>query len=165
MLSPVLTPTVSPALTPVAELKIQAKKLLKNDSSNPELLKLAKGEPPKLKHCQLFIARKYGFANWDHVRQVLEGNACEDYGSFWYKSQCGTLLNHWCTSHEEAKQVQQENGGTILPYKRQFMVVDKPFLSIVGAEYDDPAWIALNHDWCSGAVEARLALALKRIQR
>jgi hypothetical protein len=114
-------------LSCIEELKIQAKRLLKQTPSSEALLKLSKGEPAKLKHCQLLIARQYGFNHWDHARLVLSGKSCDDYGTFWYKNQCGTLLNHWCKSYKEAYQVQQDSGGTILPYKTQFMVVDRPF--------------------------------------
>ena len=152
-------------LSPIQELKIQAKKQLKNDPSNPELIKLAKGEQVKLRHCQLFIARKYGFAHWAQATAVLEGKPCRDQGTFWYKNQCMVLLNHWCKTHTEAREVQQQNGGTILPYKTQFMVVDKPFLSLIGTTYDQPEWSALNHDWCIGDIKQRQAIALKRIQQ
>lgn len=151
-------------LSPIQELKIQAKKQLKHDSSNPELITLAKGEPIKLRHCQLLIARKYGFSHWDHAKAVLEGQSCKNQGTFWYKNQCATLLNHWCKTHDEARQVQQQNGGTILPYKTQFMVVDKPFLTLIGVTQEEPEWLELNHDWCIGDTTHRQALALKRIQ-
>ena len=151
-------------LSPIQELKIQAKKLLKNDSSNPNLIKLAKNDAVKLRHCQLFIARKYGFTSWDHAKAVMEGQPCGDQGTFWYKNQCATLLNHWCSSYDEAHQVQQKSGGTILPYKTQFMVVDKPFLALIGVMHEEPEWLELNHDWCVGNHKQRQAIALKRIQ-
>lgn len=110
------------------------------------------------------LARKYGFAHWDHARAVLEGKPCKDQGTFWYKDQCMTLLNHWCKNHAEAREVQQQNGGTILPYKTQFMVVDKPFLALIGVAYDEPEWLELAHDWCVGDIKIRQAIALKRIQ-
>lgn len=158
--------------SPIEELKIQAKKRLKQTPASTELLKLSKGEKPKLKHCQLLIARQYGFMHWDHARLILSEKASDDanndlhndYGSFWYNNRCGTLLNHWCTTHAEAREVQKANGGTILPYKNQFMVVDKQFLTFVGLDYDDPLWLDVGHDWCRGQIEARLALALKRIR-
>lgn len=153
-------------LSPMSELKVQAKKFLKDPASQASLLILSKGEVPQLKHSQLFIARKYGFNHWDHARVVLTGDAKlgQDQGSFWYKNQCATLLNHWCVSHQEAIEVQQSQGGTILPYKKQFVVVDKPFLTMVGVDYDSEHWQTLQHDWCRGEQVHRDALALLRIR-
>jgi len=95
-------------LSPVEELKVQAKRLFKATPSKAELLVLSKNRIPQLKHSQLFIARHYGFRDWEHARSVL---SCEGYrpgadcGSFWYASQCASLLNHWCASYQEALSV------------------------------------------------------------
>lgn len=153
-------------LSPIEELKIQAKKRLRETPSIPGLFKLSKNNPPKLKHCQLMIARQYGFRDWEHARLIL---SCESYrpgddcGSFWYSNRCTTLLNHWCGSYQDALSVQQELGGIILPYKTQFVVAKRPYLSFIGMDYSDPLWAEIEYSWCCGAVEVRKALALKRI--
>ena len=151
-------------LSPIEELKIQAKKLLKQPQPPAALLQLAKKDPLKLKHCHLFIARKYGFAHWGHALEVFNGQPCDDRGTFWYNNRCATLLNHWCANYQEAVAIQKQQGGTVLPYKKQFMVVDKPFLTIVGVDYDLLEWQLLKHNWCEGDLAARQSLALARIK-
>ncbi len=155
-------------LSPVEELKIQAKRLLKEPSFKAELLVLSKNRNPQLKHSQLFIARHYGFRDWEHARTIL---SCEGYGpgadcgSFWYANQCATLLNHWCANHLEALNVQLALGGIILPYKAQFVVADRQYLEFLGMNYDDVLWQDIQHDWCLGPVFTRQKLALKRLLR
>ena len=105
-------------LSPIDELKIQAKKLHQQHSCNADTA-LNHDHTLRLQDCQLLIARKYGFRHWDHARSVLNGSQCKDYGTFWYKHQCSTLLNLWCASYKEANIQQQAHGGFILPYKHQ----------------------------------------------
>ncbi len=159
-------------LTPVQELKIQSKKLLKQSPVSPDLLRLCQNESLQLKHCQRFIARQYGFFDWEHARQVLSceslnqsNTSAKGYGTFWYRDQCSVLLNHWCRHYEEAKDVLHSEGGYLLPYKKQFVVVKQQYLELLGVDADDPLWSVLGNDWCQGPKEARQALALKRIQK
>lgn len=139
------------------QLKVQ------QQSTTPDFT-LNNGKKPRLKDSQLLIARKYGFRNWDHAREVLDGNFCQDYGTFWYKNQCSTLLNKWCANYKQASQVQVDSGGFILPYKHQFLVVETHYLALLGLDSKDPVWTEINFDWCSGNIVKRQQLALQRIQ-
>ncbi|WDE12957.1 hypothetical protein [Thalassomonas haliotis] len=150
-------------LSPIEELKIQAKKHHKAQSNEPDAA-LSSGHPPRLKDSQLVIARKYGFRHWDHAREVLQGKVCRDYGTFWYKPQCSALLNLWCSSYKEAGLQQKNHGGFILPYKNQFLVVEQYYLELLGVDSRDENWPALNFDWCSGDTVKRQQLALQRIR-
>ena len=155
-------------LSPVEELKIRAKKLLKQEPVKAELLALSKKESPQLKHCLLYIARQYGFRDWEHARRILSCKSTalgEDFGRFWYTNQCSTLLNHWCRDSQEAVDVQQKQGGIILPYRTQFVVADRSYLSFMGLDYEDPLWHNIDHNWCLGPIDTRQTLALKRIQK
>lgn len=158
-------------ITPVEELKIRAKKLLKTSPQPEALLKLYQGrkttpQPLQLKHCQYYIARQYGFTDWEHTRRVLSLEASsqqQDYGEFWYQDQTVTLLNIWCRDYQEALQVLAEQGGYLLPYKKQFLVVQKPYIKMLKMNPEAPLWAALNNNWCQGDPEARQQLALQRI--
>lgn len=150
-------------LSPIEELKIQAKKHHKAHSSEPNS-PLVNDHPLRLKDSQLVIARQYGFRHWDHAREVLKGSSCRDYGTFWYKNQCSTLLNLWCASYKEAYIQQQAQGGFILPYKNQYLVVEHHYLELLGLDSQDENWAAINFDWCSGDTGRRQQLALQRIQ-
>ncbi|WDE00187.1 hypothetical protein [Thalassomonas actiniarum] len=150
-------------LSPIEELKIQAKKHHKAHSGKSDAT-LSNGHPPRLKDSQLVIARKYGFRHWGHAREVLEGSSCRDYGTFWYKPQCSALLNLWCASYKEAALQQKAQGGFILPYKTQYLVVEHHYLELLGLDSRDANWAEINFDWCSGDIGKRRQLALQRIQ-
>lgn len=184
--------------TPIEELKIRAKKLLKTSPVPTDLLKLTRSasrspstptaEHPtltqdmiqhnavQLKHCQRYIARQFGFADWEHARRVL---SCESYfadhasqgqrqhrqgyGAFWYTSHCTRFLNHWCKDYAEAQKVHQRQGGYLLPYNRQFMVVQRDFIQGLGLDADDPIWQRIDYNWCEGNQSVRQQLAFQRI--
>jgi len=150
-------------LSPIEELKIQAKKHHKAQSSNPDAA-LCTDKPLRLKDSQSVIARKYGFRHWDHAREVLQGSFCRDYGTFWYHPKCTGLLNLWCASYKEANSQQKAQGGFILPYKNQYLVVERHYLELLGLDSRDKHWAAINFDWCSGDIASRQQLALQRIQ-
>ncbi|WDE04287.1 hypothetical protein SG34_023555 [Thalassomonas viridans] len=151
-------------LSPIEELKIQAKKHHKAQSKAPDAA-LSTGHPPRLKDSRLVIARRYGFRHWDHAREVLSGSTCRDYGTFWYSPPCSGLLNLWCASYKEAHQQQKTHGGFILPYKNQYLVVEQHYLELLGLDGRDENWAAIDFDWCSGDIGCRQQLALQRIQR
>lgn len=154
-------------LTPIEELKIQAKRLHKQHIVPVELLILSQDNPLQLKHCQRFLARKIGFRDWEHARQVLSCNDHldgQDNGRFWHSPACDALLNTWCRSYNEALTVQAEAGGVILPYRSQYIVADNDYLTLIGVSIDDPRWQQLRYNWCEGEQAIRLALALQRVQ-
>ncbi|MBB1486196.1 hypothetical protein [Oceanospirillum sediminis] len=204
--------------TPIEELKIRAKKLLKTspapaglvqlvsrshvasdtastkrhadlkkaalqdndrqntDQHNAAQQNIAEQKVIQLKHCQRYIARQFGFSDWEHARQVL---SCESYfaehgpqgrfdhrqgyGEFWYPGRCTTFLNHWCRDYSEALTVHQQQGGYLLPYKHQFMVVQQDFIQALGLDANDPIWQRIGYNWCEGNQSVRQQLAFQRI--
>ncbi|WP_196140782.1 hypothetical protein [Aliikangiella sp. G2MR2-5] len=163
-------------LSPIEELKIQSKKLLKSirtDTSEPQVKSFQKyisgkksGNPIQLKHCQNYIAQHYGFDDWLHARRVLEcenQQLLQDYGTFWYSSRCSSLLNHWCNTYREALELLNQHGGFLLPYKNQFIVVENNFLEALGMPGCEELWHALANNWCQGDSDIRRQLAFKRV--
>jgi len=59
-----------------------------------------------------------------------------------------TLLNHWFSSYEEARQFLDENPDHyLIPYKKQFVVVDDNYLKTIGVwEGCADCWQAIGHD-------------------
>ncbi len=126
------------------EVKTQAKKLLKALRDDQSIIKnlnkafkklnLSAVEPIKLKHCLSLIAYQLGFDSWHQAQQVLSGE--EDLtnrpnmGTFFYNNRCSVHINEWFSSYEMAKLRLQEQPTAkfILPYKRQFILVERHFL-------------------------------------
>ncbi|QEL65578.1 hypothetical protein OTERR_21020 [Oryzomicrobium terrae] len=149
---------------PVEELKVRARLLRKALAARePAALARAEatarqrrwptGEGCSLSRCLNLVAVEAGFTHWDHARTVLAGNARpgSDMGRFWYAPACAALLNHWCTSLAEARlALAAAPGRYLLPYGRQFVVVETPFIAALGLDPDDPAWSALERDVAGG---------------
>ena len=114
------------------------------------------------------VAREVGFKDWEHARKVLGGLAVlgDDMGDFWHVPRTGILLHHWFSDYAQARAVlDQVHTGFLLPYRRQFFIVQAPFIEAMGLNSDDPAWVDAERDLVAayGGVAWR-ALAWRRLQ-
>ncbi|AEV84345.1 hypothetical protein ACWT_3322 [Actinoplanes sp. SE50] len=156
----------------VAELKIRARLCLnaarRGDFGLLGHLPADGGRGPspapgwRLRHCLTLVAKNVGFAGWDHARRVLGGDAQigDDLGTFWHAPRCTGLLSHWFPSYSQAQVFLADTDKLVLlPYRRQFVVVDHDYLAAIGiphavepgrpgrrdlvAAYGTPDWLAL----------------------
>ena len=122
----------------------------------------------QLKHCLNLVAAETGFEHFEHARRVLGGEAGEgeDMGSFWHAAGCAHLLNHWFARYPQAReQLDGGSGRFLLPYRKQFVVVAKPYLDVLGVGADSQPWQDLAHDLVAGyGTSAWQALCLERIK-
>lgn len=109
----------------------------------------------RLRDCLNAVSKEAGFTDYAHARRVLNGEARpgEDFGTFWYAPACAGLLNQWFASYEEARAALQatprrpkERRLFLLPYKRQFMVVEDDFIRELGMDPEDEVWAAADRD-------------------
>src|SRR4051812_22794486 len=99
-----------------------------------ELLVKAKrraGAPIQLKTALDTMARLSGYASW----RELKSRPHEDE---LYARSTGVFPHHWCKTHEEALSVLWENGGVLLPYRKQFFVCRLEHLEGLGIAKGDP---------------------------
>ena len=122
----------------------------------------------RLRDCLHAVAREVGFAHWEHARRVLGGLAApgEDMGTFWHAPRTGILLNEWFARREEADAaLRRQPRAYLLPYRRQFFLVQREFVRELGLDPEDAAWAALAHDLVGGyGSPAWRALARQRLQ-
>ena len=114
------------------------------------------------------VAREVGFKDWEHARKVLGGLAVlgDDAGDFWHVPRTGILLHHWFSDYAQARVVlDQVHAGFLLPYRRQFFIVQAPFIEALGLDLGDLAWTAAGRDLAAayGGASWR-ALAWQRLQ-
>ena len=167
---------------PIKELKVRAE-LLQRHAQNgeaPALERVRKvrefsalsdievGEQVRRKHCLGVVAREAGFRDWSHASRVLEGDPAEqDYGTLLYGRRCHGMLNHWFADLAEAREQLATLGGTLLPYKRQFIVVAAPFLQALGLGPEDPDLQRMGNDWLQprdAAARSRLYVKVLKAQ-
>lgn len=115
------------------------------------LLNAGRSEDPRLRlrDCLNQVARDAGFTHWAHGRCVLGGLAVpgEDMGEFWHAPRCASLLNHWFASVDEARAALQSlPHSVLLPYRRQFVVVQPEFIRELGLDPAEDAWAAAQRD-------------------
>lgn len=134
--------TTAPETRAVTELKTRAR--LRRNAAK------AAGEDLRLRDCLNLVAKDAGFTNWDHARRVLNGEAevGEDMGTFWYDPRSKGLLNQWFASCEQARAALQATPRRcfLLPYKRQFMVVEDDFIRELGLDPEDAVWVTAARD-------------------
>jgi len=125
----------------LGELKIRSKILVKaaNNGGADAVKKLSaivKADPPyQHKDGLKYVARTAGFRDWQHAAHILSGNAKvgEDMGTLWYSRKCMALLNIWCRDYNEAlEELSKRSNVYLLPYKRQFIIVDDDFMRALG---------------------------------
>ena len=156
-------------IDPVRELKVRAEILHgRIDERDPAALKRLRALPEhrratdealvaaapdvQRKHCLAVVARELGFDGWPHALRVLgqeagEAATADDFGTALYTRGCAAYLNHWYVDYAEARALREEIGGYLLAYKRQFLIVARPFIETLGLDPDDPDWAALGYDW------------------
>lgn len=168
---------ITPAPRALTEVKILAKKHLKacQTGDTVALDKLASLmnkhgltlQDIQLKHCQSLLARELGFTDFNHCQRVLSGQAQigEDLGTLFHSRRCDTLLNHWFSGFDEAQAfLQQSPQMVLLPYKKQFFVVNgADYLDALGLKLSNPA--SIDCIWVgSETVAAYEAFALSLIR-
>ena len=135
----------------VQELRIRAEILQhRTQTQNPNI---------KRRDCLLAVAKQMGFLNWSHAKRVLSGELAEDYGSLLCPTKCDGHINLRYKTHTEADAVRRDRGGYLLAYRRQFLIVERPYSEALGLDPDDAGWHTIDFDWVRGngnAVRARL---------
>jgi hypothetical protein len=151
----------------IKELKIQAKRLLKSIKAGDDVpakiqrhlktLNVENIQEVKLKHCHFFIAKKFNFDSWQHAQQVLSGsevsNSPVNMGTIFHSSRCDALINLWFATYDEAEAAlafDKENRW-LIPYKQQYIVVNREYLKMVGIDSTfDEQWNCISHDLVKG---------------
>jgi hypothetical protein len=99
------------------------------------------------KHCLAAAARALGFASWLHLCAVLSDREQDDFGTLLYPTTCHGYYNIWSASYDDAHEIRAAHGGYLLAYKRQFLIVDPPFIESMGLDPEDPDWERMARDW------------------
>ena len=131
----------------LTELKTRARLRLNAERRNDPASEL------RLRDCLNLVSCEVGFAHWEHARKVLGGEAGqgEDMGTFWHAPRTGILLNLWFARYEEARvALQADAQAFLLPYRRQFFLVQDHFVRELGVDPADASWDAIGHDLVRG---------------
>ncbi|MFD2366841.1 hypothetical protein [Pseudoduganella sp. GCM10020061] len=164
---------------PANEIKVRARLLLnalrRQEAGAIELARSVSAsrrwaEPAEwtLTHCMNIASARAGFQHWDHARRVLGGVAPDgdDAGTLWYDNACEALTNQWFAHYAEARAIHDASSSLyLLPYRRQFIVVDRHFIELLGLDASDPAWTEAGRDLVSGyGSPAWRELAMRRLR-
>ncbi len=106
------------------------------------------GHACKLRDCLQTVARELGFSHWEHARRVLVGLAApgDDMGGLWHVPACNAYLNQWFADGLTARLAREKSGGYLLPYRRQFVVVQAEYIRELGLDPANAAWADIGRD-------------------
>lgn len=163
--------TQSPLVRLTAMVKTLAGQLAQGDAAALERVRRffpeAGGGEAMDEHARTTVLRECGLGDWPAAMALLDGRARpgDDYGEFWYEASTDVFLNEWCRGYEEARAVLARRGGWLLPYARQFAVVQAGYIEALGLDSEDPAWDAIGRDLAVPAdLGAFQQLALRRLR-
>lgn len=130
-----------------------------------ELAKLVeRGETLQRRHCLAAVATRLGFDNWGHARAVLERTGGRDLGLLMYRDSGGAISNIWSASYEQARGIRAQTGGFLLPYRRQFQIVEAHYIDWLDLDPGHPDWREIGHDWVQpSSLEAWSRITDRRI--
>jgi hypothetical protein len=111
------------------------------------------------------IAKELGFDGWQHAVRVLEGEETQNFGTLLHGPGAAGHWYIWSASYEEARAIRAEHGGYLLPYRHQFMIVDRHYIESLGLDPDDANWAELDRDWLSSASPRARAELCARLVR
>ncbi len=151
----------------VSHLKHAARRLQRSieRSEAAPLGLVADGESLQRRHCLKAVATKLGFRSWAHARDVLERLETRELGMLMYRETGGGITNIWSASYDQARSIRRETGGFLLPYGRQFQIVEPTYVAWLGLDPADPDWDAIGRDWVHPAdVDAWTRITLRRIE-
>lgn len=119
------------------------------------------------KHGLWLVALEQGFPTWKQAKAIISGECGNgDYGTMLYPCGATRFLNQWFASYEEARDQLQKQGGFLLAYRRQFLLVGVGYILYLGLDPADPDWKAIQHDWMNPKNrEARSRLYAKLVCR
>ncbi len=113
--------------------------------------------------CLAVVAAECGFSNWPKAKCALagEGTATE-FGSLLCPERCGAHINPWYRRYEEAARAREKCNGYLLAHRREFLVVERPYIVALGLDPEDKDWAAMGYDWVRPrSVAARTRLYAK----
>ncbi len=106
------------------------------------------------------VALEAGFAGWAHL---LADCLPELARVTMYVPSMSASLNRWFLGHAEAAVSRATEGGVLLPYRAQFVVVALADVRELGLDAKDPDWERIAWDWVRPRdPEARFRLARAR---
>jgi hypothetical protein len=111
------------------------------------------------------LAEELGFEGWSHLVAVLKGHETARFGSLFYAPACGAHFNIWSAAYDEAKQIRDEHGGWLLPYKHQFIIVDRYFIETLGLDPDAADWAEMGRDWVAAKSPSARQRLCERVVR
>ena len=155
---------------PIVELKTRARLRLNamRRASADAPAGPADTQPDRLRDCLIAVAREAGFTGWEQALRVLGGEAAggDDLGTFWHAPRCNGLLSHWFAHVDQAREcLALGEHRVLLPYRRQFVVVDDHYLRELGLSIGDEAWGEAGRDLVQAyGSPAWLALCNQRLR-
>jgi len=163
---------------PIETMKRYARRLVKNAQAEnlpplivkrfamlPDLDEETLPSLVKHRHGLTVTAKLLGFEGWSHIVHVIEGKRTDDYGKVLCGKAGAFYPNIWETDLETARKFRDEHGGTLLPYKNQFLIVEDGYLEAHSIPADLPEWEKVGRDWTNpGDLDARARLYERRIE-
>lgn len=108
------------------------------------------------KHALAVIAIEKGFANWASLRTNVIMEDCLFYNT------SPSFLNVWFNNYADAKDYHLSNGGYLLQYRKDYIVVEKDYIHAIGLGDMEAEWNAIGYDWVKPINKKAWAIIFER---
>lgn len=134
---------------------------------------LGRRERVRLKHALAAVAHERGFSSWLALKAAAAAQTAAETTAEakpsesevaevpMYERAMDCLLNRWFTRYPDARASLEREGGYLLPYRHQFLVVESEGIRVLGLDPDDEDWRRIGRDWAQPADAA----AFDRLKR
>lgn len=129
---------------------------------------LAQASTVRHRHALEAVAREQGFASWDALKIQAETAGLQPPHSDLERAIdgiAGVHLSRWFPEHGEAAMHRAADGGFLLPYRSQFILVDGETVRALAFDPADPDWSCIDFDLARSADQEARGRLLDRWRR
>lgn len=103
------------------------------------------------KHALQVVAVEHGQASWAALKAAIEAGRAEAVPALDLEPFIGAggwaFLNRWFARVDEAEAWLAREGGYLLPYRRQCVLMEADAVAALGFDPADPDWAAMGWNW------------------
>ena len=146
--------TTLPLARTLREIRIRASLLMKAARTGDPVARARLGASPKRRRVLDIVAHEMTATGYRALLAKAKSSSGTVSGAglradpaLIFDRYVAVFCSHWFARVEDARAHLSAQGGTLLPYRTQYVVVEPELLAAVGLDPHDMDWDRIGHDW------------------